>query len=73
VISNKVTAFGGATVTDSYWDVTTSGYGTSGSTNNGATGEATSWLQLQANYPSSWNFTTTWTTLGDTSTPVFLP
>ncbi|SDT91733.1 filamentous hemagglutinin family N-terminal domain-containing protein [Verrucomicrobium sp. GAS474] len=61
------------TVTASYWDVTTSGYGTSGQSQRGAVGETTSWLQLQANYPASWNFTTIWTTQGNAALPTFQP
>ncbi len=62
-----------ASITNSFWDVQTSGIGNSGDDNNGATGKTTSELQTLATFTSSgWDFTeddgnpAIWQIFGDT-------
>jgi hypothetical protein len=59
-----------ATITNSYWDTTTSGTanGIGGGTFAGAYGQTDSLMIKQSSY-TGWDFTTIWTTHGDTTYP----
>ena len=56
----QVGGFGGNiaenNVTNSYWDTQTSGQATS----DGGTGQTTTWLKTNPNYPDAWDFDTIW-------------